>query len=140
MSPPTERRSRPHGPAQVVGAGRQDNEGTILPPHDLGRRLAWAVPLIRRGRKLGLVPPYGSASWCDLPPTDARKVAAVVIAAECWWQEVDPVKIRERLEDELAVQAQLEGLEWDRALARVRRINSAPSFARRLEQWRGEAS
>lgn len=52
------------------------------------RRL-WAAYLIRRGRELSELPRYGSVEWCELPDSDPRKVAAVVVAAECWVYDDD---------------------------------------------------
>lgn len=46
--------------------------------------MVWAYQLIRLGRREGVVPPYGSAAWLELPDSDRRKVAACVIAAEAW--------------------------------------------------------
>jgi hypothetical protein len=62
--------------------------------------LPWATALIQAGG--GSVPEYGSAEWAALDNTDARKVAACVLAAECWRQHTDPAAVEQRLRYELA--------------------------------------
>lgn len=98
-------------------------------------RLAWAVTYIRRGREVGPLPQYGDDDWCALDPTDPRKVAACVVAAECWAAELDPAFIREQLEDEFAIRRQLEShhdeREWQEATSNVVKI----STARRRAPW-----
>lgn len=60
------------------------------------RRRDWA----RRMRTLaaGPIPSYGSETWLALPEGDGRKVAAVVIAAECWAYGGDELEQRLRAE------------------------------------------
>lgn len=63
------------------------------------KRRAWAQQLIDRA---GDRPPaYGSPEFLALPDGPA-KVAAVVIAAECWAREGDDLPERLRLEVDLA--------------------------------------
>ena len=40
------------------------------------------------------VPRYGSPEWLALPEGDRRKVAAVIVAAECWAREADELEER----------------------------------------------
>ena len=105
-------------------------------------RLEWAVALIRKGRELGEVAPYGSPGWEAYGANDARKVASCVIAAECWADEIDPVKMAQRLEDEITVRRQLaakeeqaqdaaEDAEWRREARKVVNIGTA----RRRPPW-----
>ena len=46
------------------------------------------------------IPGYGSPEWLALPDGDRRKVAGVVVAAECWAREADELEDRLRLEVE----------------------------------------
>jgi len=50
-------------------------------------RARWARRLIDAAEKP--LPQYGSADWQALPDGDARKIAAVVVAAECWATDAD---------------------------------------------------
>src|SRR4051794_9869774 len=97
--------------------------------------------LIRRGRAAGEVPELDSQQWRALADTDVRRVASVAVAALMWIDYWTPAAIRERFEDELTVEAQRAAAEWDATTARIRKITSAPSFAKRKEQWSdGQAS
>lgn len=102
-------------------------------------RLRWAVALIRRGRALGALPRYGSPHWCSLPDSDPRKVAAVVVAAECWWVECDKDHIAQRLQDELTVERQIqagrEAQQFADVAAQVRRRADTPTWAKVRERW-----
>lgn len=102
-------------------------------------RLRWAVHLIRRGRALGALPRYGSLAWCALPDNDPRKVAAVVVAAECWWVECDRDHIADRLRDQLAVERQIqaarEAQEFAAVAAEVRSGADRPTWAKVRERW-----
>lgn len=101
----------------------------------------YLTALIRRGRAAGTVPELDSAEWRALPDTDVRRVAAVAVAALSWLDYWSPASIRARTEDELAAAAQLDAVVWDRTTAKIRKITSAPSFAKLERQWRGgEAS
>jgi len=53
--------------------------------------------LVDLARPHGDIPVYGSQDWCDLPATDPRRFAAVVVAAECWRAEFTEERVRERL-------------------------------------------
>lgn len=85
-------------------------------------RRAWAEQLIRRGRALGAVPRYSSAAWRALSDNDPRKVAACVVAAECWVDHVDTLE--QRLHAEVAAaRAERENYEdeqWAVMAARIR--------------------
>jgi hypothetical protein len=87
----------------------------------------------------GPVPRYGSPEWHALPETDRRRVAAVVVAAECWAQQLDFLEPRLRAEV-AAGRAEHERIEAERfaeMAAGVRRLALVPTMA---ELWdrRGE--
>lgn len=81
------------------------------------------------------IPSYGTEEWSELPKADPRRLAAVIIAAECWrtWCEETP----ERLADELAAENRRCISRWGDAANDMRgapRMSnapppSAPSFA-----------
>jgi hypothetical protein len=71
------RRTRP-GPTRSNLA--TDDFGSILTQSTDRQR--WARRMIDAAN--GPVPSYGSPEWLTLPDGDVRKVAAVVVAAECW--------------------------------------------------------
>ena len=64
------------------------------------RRRRWAYSLI--GKAASPRPSYGSQAWLDLPEGSAEKVAAVVVAAECWAVDGDDpeARLHRQLEDE----------------------------------------
>jgi len=67
---------------------------------EVAARRSWAYRLLRRCPQ---PPPiYGSAEWLGLPEGDPAKVAAVVVAAECWATEGDELPERLALELENA--------------------------------------
>lgn len=67
----------------------------MTPPSDRSR---WARRMIDAVGEP--VPAYGSEEWLALPEGDRRKVAAVVVAAECWATDLDDLADRLRLEFE----------------------------------------
>jgi hypothetical protein len=99
----------------------------------------WAAQVIGRGHKLGEIPRYGSAEWERLPQADARRVVAVVQAAEAWRLHTDPETVRRDLELEITANAQLERAQEAAAFrelaARVRRLSKVPT-QREIEQRR----
>lgn len=60
----------------------------------------WARAAIDAARTAGPPPRYGSQAWLDLPTNDPRRMASVLIAAECWRLECDPEWTRARLDAE----------------------------------------
>jgi hypothetical protein len=56
---------------------------------NIGRRY-WARRMIDRAKGATL-PVYGDATWLTLPEGDPVKVAAVVVAAECWATDGDDI-------------------------------------------------
>lgn len=100
-------------------------------------RREWAEHLIRRGRAVGEPPRYGSREWCALADADSRKVAAVVLAAECWHDHV--TRLPERLHDELTAMQQVQQADDEAQFAhvagRVRRLASVPEFAEVKRRW-----
>ncbi|MCW2780167.1 MAG: hypothetical protein JWR35_616 [Marmoricola sp.] len=69
----------------------------------MNARKRWARRLIAAAETP--IPRYGSAEWLVLPEGDARKVAAVVVAAELWAHEADELEERLRVELDLARRA-----------------------------------
>ena len=59
--------------------GVGDFDSTVQQTSDRHR---WARRMLDAAE--GPIPSYGSPEWLALPEGDRRKVAAVVIAAECW--------------------------------------------------------
>jgi hypothetical protein len=55
------------------------------------------------GRRDGVIPIYGTDEWEALDPTDPRRIASMVRAAECWRQEGEPEAISARLIAEFEV-------------------------------------
>lgn len=62
------------------------------------QRRRWARSLIRKAQSPP--PSYGSSEWLALPEGSAEKIAAVVVAAECWVLDADDLE--DRLHQELA--------------------------------------
>jgi hypothetical protein len=58
-------------------------------------RQEWAQRLIARHPS---PPAYGSPEWLELPESHPAKIAAVVIAAECWATDGDELENRLRRE------------------------------------------
>lgn len=101
------------------------------------RRQEWAALYIHRGRTAGELPRYGSPAWLDLPDADPRKVAAVVVAAECWADDLD--NLEQRLHDEITasrqVQAEEDAVAFAHVAASVRRHANSPSWDNIVRRW-----
>lgn len=100
----------------------------------------WVVKRVRAGRVLtDPLPQFGSVAWHKLPDGDPVKAAALVAAA--YARYLDLVNLEQNLADEIearrAAEAKIDAEEWDRATARIRKISTAPSWAKRQQQWRG---
>lgn len=61
----------------------------------MNARQQWARLLIERHPR---PPAYGSPEWLALPESHPAKIAAVVVAAECWSMDGDALEERLRLE------------------------------------------
>ncbi len=61
----------------------------------------WAQRVLAAARPAGDLVRYGTEEWHDLAPNDPRRLAALVLAAECWREHCDPVNIALELLDEL---------------------------------------
>lgn len=89
----------------------------------------WAKTLIQRGRDAGQLFEYGSPAWDKLPPSDPRRIASCVLAAEAWRAFWEPEAVRRRLEDELAVarqvESRLEAESWRQATTNVVDISTS---------------
>ncbi len=96
-----------------------------------GRRKWWARVLIARGRSRGEVPCYGSRAWLDLPDGDARKVAGVVIAAECWAADGDDLvsRLHREVAQERAEHDAREAEVYANLARGVRSLANAPTIA-----------
>jgi hypothetical protein len=66
----------------------------------------WAVAVVRRAETRGWLPRYGSPEWVVLPVGDPRRLAAMVLAAECWRDHCSPARVAADLA------AELEYLDW----------------------------
>ncbi|MCF6507380.1 hypothetical protein E9549_08160 [Blastococcus sp. MG754426] len=99
--------------------------------------LPWASALIQAAGQP--IPDYGSAEWAALPDGSRAKVAACVIAAECWRTYTDPAEVALRLRIELdAARDYEEPAVWSpEIVAEVRRTADRPTFAELCER-RGE--
>ncbi|WP_163548367.1 hypothetical protein [Candidatus Frankia nodulisporulans] len=90
----------------------------------------WSRNLISAARDLGPVPRYGSTEWIDLPVNDPRRLAAVVIAAECWRLD-EPTgawaQALRQAEQDGVHQAAVDEFEdmWRRTLAHINRVDRA---------------
>jgi hypothetical protein len=86
--------------------------------------LPWSAVRIERGRMAadGPLPAFGSTAWQQLGDTSPVKIAAVIVAAEAWRYESDPMVIADRLRYELAVTRDIEDREYAVAVARCCRI------------------
>lgn len=102
----------------------------------------WAARFITAGGPD--VPTYGSPAWDALPDDSRAKVAAVVVAAECWRTYTDPAEVAWRLRIEVdALRAEHEAAEAAEAfwspdvVAAVHRTANRPSYAELCDR-RGE--
>ncbi|WP_328990055.1 DUF2742 domain-containing protein [Kribbella sp. NBC_01245] len=76
--------------------------------YDQEARRAWATPYFA---DVADRPIYGSSEWAALPDDDRRKIAAVVVAAECWATDRD--ELSQRLRAELEASRETAQAEWD---------------------------
>lgn len=125
-------------------------EGTVRHPadsSDVTLRRAWASAHLQAARAHGHIPRYGEPDWHKLSPTDPRRWAAVIIAAECWAQDGDdiPARMRRELADQRAADLELyvddmlrAEDDYARMAAGIRRRANTPTWAE-LKQRRGEA-
>jgi hypothetical protein len=95
----------------------------------------WAVGRIRAGRRVGDLPRFGDEQWLRLDDVDRRKIAAVVVAALCWYTESRPQYLAQRIADELAAQAVVDAREFAAVAARVRRMADRPTWADVQRRW-----
>ena len=91
-------------------------------------RRRWAYALVRKAK----VPPptYGSPEWHDLPEGSPEKIAAVVVAAECWALDGDDLPARLAVEieaDRLAEEHRLDELHAEN-VDMVHRLASRPGI------------
>jgi hypothetical protein len=107
----------------------KDASPALLPP-----ALPWARARLDAAE--GPVPDYGSPEWEALPHGSPAKVAACIIAAECWRTTTDPAWLRWRLATEL--HAPEDPAAWTPdVVEQVHRTAHRPSFAE-LCRRRGE--
>lgn len=120
----------------------------VPPPSDSNRRSRaverWSSYLVRRGVEAAggqPLPRYGDAEWSRLDDRDPRKVAAVVVGAECHRADCDPQVIAERYADELSaeyyVAEQEDAAAFAEVAAKVRGLALVPTQAE-LARRRGD--
>ncbi len=73
----------------------------IVPDDCAERTHRWAQRILEDARAAGELVRYGTAEWHALDPHDPRRLAGLVLAAECWREHCDPVNIALELLDEL---------------------------------------
>ena len=102
-------------------------------------RARWARRFIDAAEKP--LPRYGDPDWLALPEGDARKIAAVVIAAECWATDADSLAEAVRLEVEAfkrtedadyQARAEAHRAEWQPKRPAVRRYYEAKHVRREV--------
>ncbi|TFV67721.1 hypothetical protein E4P40_24010 [Blastococcus sp. CT_GayMR20] len=143
MSQMHERRPGATGRRSEDAAAKQsilNGEGTADGRHaiPIPQPLPWARALIDAAE--GPLPRYGSPEWTALPDSSRIKVAAAVVAAECWRTSTDPAEIALRLEVELeavAVEEEAPGYWTADVVEAVHRTARRPSYAE-LCRRRGE--
>ena len=90
----------------------------------------WAAAVVRRGRAHGDVVRYGTEAWHQLPASDPRKLAGLVIAAECWRIDGQPDRVLQRHLDALAAACSVVEAEaaasWAQVADHVRNYGTAP--------------
>lgn len=113
------------------------SHGTSAPPADRAptRVRLWVQQRVRNGRHHGPAVEFGSAEWCALDDRDPRKIAAVCVAAFCWWEDKQPERIRQRVEDELTVERQLQARAFAAVAADVRDRAGSPSWQMVRSRW-----
>lgn len=98
--------------------------------------LPWARRLIAHGRNAGALPRYGDDEWRRLADADPRKVAAAVVAAECW--RLDGERLPWRIADEIiaarAAADRLEAEEFAAVAEHVRSFANRPGQVERVER------
>lgn len=111
---------------------------STVPVESLQRR-AWAQQYLERaGCPL---PIYGSEAWTVLPLNDPARIAACVVAAECWAREGDelPERLARELENRRGAEARLDAHEWGTIASRVRARSNVVDFAERTRRLREAA-
>lgn len=104
----------------------------------------WAAEVIAGAWHLWPIPSYGTPEFLALPQDDPRRLPALVIAAECWWNQGRPEVMAEVLEDHLAemdaeARYRFRALSWDLSGAQDwNAVAARPTFAE-LEQRRRSA-
>lgn len=84
---------RQSGPARNWTASKMSTDDKPIVPSAsdnvrlVEARRVWSSAYIQRGE--GRAPRFGSVEWLNLDDSDPFKIAAVVIAAECWASERD---------------------------------------------------
>jgi len=98
----------------VAPQSEQRNPGVTCDSTRMVSRRYWARRMVDRAKGAEL-PSYGSAEWFLLPEGDARRVAAVVVAAEAWARAGDDLILD--LTRELDARCRAHKLEADREYA-----------------------
>lgn len=92
--------------------------------------LPWARRLIAHGRSASSLPRYGDEAWRRLADADPRKVAAAVVAAECWRIDGErlPARVAEEIVAARAVVERLEAEEFAAVAEYVRSFANRPTL------------
>lgn len=87
------------------------------------------VAILRAAKECGPIPVYATEAWNDLPAQDPRRLAAVIIAAECWAGY--KAETTERVAAELAAEQTRSLLRWGDACQDVRGVERMDNSPRR---------
>lgn len=92
-------------------------------------RRQYVRQLLDLGHRHGEIPVYASPEWEALDPTDPRRFASVVRAAEAWRLDGEPDAVRQRLrDDDLLARARIRLVSYDLSelpWQRIREIDTA---------------
>lgn len=94
------------------------------------------------------IPSYGSPDWTALPKNDLRRVASVLVAAECWRDHCSPARVAQDLvermdEEDRSILRRLRETSW--GVGEALRANlpgwpSSPSHAELVRRRTGVAA
>ncbi|MFG1909028.1 DUF2742 domain-containing protein [Kribbella sp. NPDC048928] len=96
---------------------------TPVDPATITARRAWAKAMVAHITHRTADPAYGSPRWAALADDDPRKLAAAVIAAECWATDTDDLP--DRVRRDLADLHQVDEHHWAERFDHARKIAQA---------------
>lgn len=96
------------------------------PAANIARR-TWAKAMVATITDPTRLPTYGTPHWAALADDDPRKLAAAVLAAECWATDLDelPDRVRRDLDAARAAHEAAEDARWTEAFEQARQIAHA---------------